>query len=153
MLKYVNKVLSLFNAVPFNFMPSWASLFFIRPIIDESAAPVSAYLASKDADIETNYGTLKAKAYLHYIVSDGKDKWPVRKDIFEKTYLEVDDHLYKKRPNVIFTAYIAKKAHKIYTLEGTIMADVGDYVIIGSVGEQWAVTSEQFEKKYRPYFF
>lgn len=153
MLSLINKVLGMFNAVPFNIMPSWANLFFIRPIVDENSPKIVRFLVKEDGLVNTPFGNLKVKKDKHYVLSDGKDKWPVRKDIFEKTYQEVELGYFKKIPNLIFMAYETLEEHRIYTLEGDVVAKVGDYVISGSIGEQWVVTPEQFDKKYKRYYF
>lgn len=42
-----------------------------------------------------------------------------------------------------------KKHMDIETLEGTMHADPGDYIITGSEGETWPVKKEIFEKNYQ----
>ncbi|CUR41088.1 Phage protein [Limosilactobacillus reuteri] len=46
-------------------------------------------------------------------------------------------------------AYQTKKPLDIKTLEGTMHADAGDWIITGVEGEQWPVKKEIFEKTYR----
>lgn len=45
-------------------------------------------------------------------------------------------------------AYQTKKPLSIKTIEGTMHANVGDWIITGPEGEQWPVKKEIFEKTY-----
>lgn len=46
-------------------------------------------------------------------------------------------------------AYQVDKKTKIDTLEGSLYAQPGDWVITGVEGEQWPVKKEIFEKTYK----
>lgn len=52
----------------------------------------------------------------------------------------------KKRIPV--TAFQTKEPMNIITLEGTMRANSGDWIITGVEGEQWPVKKEIFEKTY-----
>lgn len=52
----------------------------------------------------------------------------------------------KKRIPV--TAFQTKEPMNIKTLEGTMRANSGDWIITGVEGEQWPVKKEIFEKTY-----
>ena len=53
----------------------------------------------------------------------------------------------RKKP-VIVDAYQTKEIKYIETLEGTMKADVGDWIITGVNGEQYPVKPEIFAKTY-----
>ncbi len=55
--------------------------------------------------------------------------------------------LYKKKP-IIVEAYQTDKEIYIDTLEGTMKADIGDYIITGVNGEQYPCKPDIFEKTY-----
>lgn len=54
---------------------------------------------------------------------------------------------YRKKP-IIITAYRTDKPLIIKTLEGTLMASVGDYIITGLDGEKYPCKPDIFEKTY-----
>jgi len=54
---------------------------------------------------------------------------------------------YKKKP-IIITAYRTDKPLVIQTLEGTLRAAVGDYIITGLRGEKYPCKPDIFEKTY-----
>ncbi len=54
---------------------------------------------------------------------------------------------YIKKP-VIVKAYQTDKSMKIKTLEGTMTAEPGDYIITGIKGEQYPCKPDIFEKTY-----
>lgn len=54
---------------------------------------------------------------------------------------------YRKKP-VIIEAYQTDKAIDIPTLEGTMHASVGDWIITGVNGEQYPCKPDIFEKTY-----
>ena len=56
---------------------------------------------------------------------------------------------YRKKP-VIIEAYQTDKEMDIETLEGTMHASVGDYIITGINGEQYPCKPDIFEKTYEP---
>lgn len=53
-----------------------------------------------------------------------------------------------KKP-IIVDAYQTTQATFIETLEGTMKANKGDWIITGVEGEQWPVKKEIFEKTYK----
>nr|WP_274458080.1 hypothetical protein [Fructobacillus sp. CRL 2054] len=55
--------------------------------------------------------------------------------------------LVRKKP-VICEARIAEHTEYIETLEGTMKANIGDYIITGIKGEQWPVKSDIFKRTY-----
>ncbi len=54
---------------------------------------------------------------------------------------------YRKKP-VIIEAYQTDKEIDIETLEGTMHADVGDYIITGVKGEKYPCKPDIFEATY-----
>lgn len=54
---------------------------------------------------------------------------------------------YRKKP-VIIEAYQTDKEIDIVTLEGTMHANVGDWIITGVNGEQYPCKPDIFEKTY-----
>lgn len=54
---------------------------------------------------------------------------------------------YRKKP-IIITAYKTDKPLVIQTLEGTLRASVGDYIITGLKGEKYPCKPDIFEKTY-----
>lgn len=56
---------------------------------------------------------------------------------------------YRKKP-VVIEAYQTDKELDIETLEGTMHASVGDYIITGVHGEQYPCKPDIFEQTYEP---
>ena len=56
---------------------------------------------------------------------------------------------YRKKP-VVIEAYQTDKEMDIGTLEGTMHASIGDYIITGVNGEQYPCKPDIFEKTYEP---
>lgn len=56
---------------------------------------------------------------------------------------------YRKKP-VVIEAYQTDKELDIETLEGTMHASVGDYIITGVRGEQYPCNPDIFEQTYEP---
>ncbi len=56
---------------------------------------------------------------------------------------------FRKRP-VVIEAYQTDKDLDIETLEGTMHANIGDWIITGVNGEQYPCKPDIFEKTYEP---
>lgn len=56
---------------------------------------------------------------------------------------------YRKKP-VVIEAYQTDKERDIVTLEGTMHANIGDWIITGVHGEQYPCKPDIFEKTYEP---
>lgn len=54
---------------------------------------------------------------------------------------------YRKKP-IVITAYRTDRPVMIQTLEGTLKASVGDYIITGLRGEEYPCKPDIFEKTY-----
>ncbi|ELZ78106.1 periplasmic protein involved in polysaccharide export [Haloferax larsenii JCM 13917] len=60
---------------------------------------------------------------------------------------ERDWHYYRKRPVVIQAAKVRQPV-EVETREGTVVADEGDYLLIGVEGEVYPCDADIFEKTY-----
>ena len=56
---------------------------------------------------------------------------------------------YRKKP-VVIEAYECTKSQVIHTLEGDMLASVGDFIITGLRGEQYPCKPDVFWKTYEP---
>ncbi|MDK2822030.1 MAG: hypothetical protein PWP31_1995 [Clostridia bacterium] len=56
---------------------------------------------------------------------------------------------YRKKP-IVVEAYQTPTEMKIETLEGTMIASPGDYIITGVDGEKYPCKPDIFEKTYEP---
>jgi len=56
---------------------------------------------------------------------------------------------FRKRP-VVIEAYQTDRQVKIVTLEGTMIADPGDWIITGVKGEMYPCKPDIFEMTYEP---
>lgn len=54
---------------------------------------------------------------------------------------------FRKKP-VVIEAYQTQEPRKIYTLEGIMQADKGDWIITGVKGEQYPCKPDIFEATY-----
>lgn len=54
---------------------------------------------------------------------------------------------YRKKP-IVVEAYQTDKVIYIETLEGTMKAEIGDYIITGINGEQYPCKPDIFERTY-----
>lgn len=109
----------------------------------------------KKASITQKYNEAKERLETKY----SEDMEALNKE--EKTLLEQFDDIpindiykkdskvkkYRKKP-VIIEAYVTTKEEYIETLEGTMKADIGDYVITGVKGEQYPVKPDIFHETY-----
>lgn len=53
-----------------------------------------------------------------------------------------------RRKPVICEARVAEQVEYIETIEGTMKAEIGDYIITGVNGEHWPVRPDIFKKTY-----
>lgn len=61
--------------------------------------------------------------------------------------MNTETRKYRKKP-VVIEAYKTDHEFDIETLEGTMRASVGDYIITGIDGEQYPCKPDIFEKTY-----
>ncbi|KKW66025.1 hypothetical protein AAV95_03710 [Mycolicibacterium elephantis] len=77
---------------------------------------------------------------------DGDERWSVRDDIFRATYQHEEGDRWQRRGTV--RARPAEDGETVATLEGSVRASSGDWVVQGDQGEQWVVPGEQFARRY-----
>lgn len=56
---------------------------------------------------------------------------------------------YRKKP-VVVRAYVAETEQVIHTLEGDMIAQPGDYIVIGVQGEMYPCKPDIFHETYEP---
>lgn len=105
-------------------------------------------------NIQTPWGETLLCKYGDYIVSEmsaPKDRWPVDREIFEASYLEVGPGSYVKRPLTYLTplAEVTGDPNQqviIYTLEGRVTVRAGDFFLArGIQGEIWPYPKDKAE--------
>jgi hypothetical protein len=79
------------------------------------------------------------------IQEDGK-VWSVRDDIFRDTYELAGDGQWRRKGLV--QARPAHPGEPVNTLEGPTTAADGDWVVRGSIGEEWPVPGAEFARRY-----
>lgn len=77
---------------------------------------------------------------------DGDERWSVRDDIFRATYQHEEGDRWQRCGTV--RARPAEDGETVATLEGSVRASSGDWVVQGDQGEQWVVPGEQFARRY-----
>ena len=96
--------------------------------------------------IRTPWGESLVCEYGDYIVNeldDPMDKWPVRQDIFESSYVEIRPGYFIKRPVTYLVPLVditrdPQTEVVIHTLEGPVIVRAGDfYLARGIEGEIW----------------
>lgn len=107
---------------------------------------VHAYQTDKELNLPITNGILHASIN-DYIITNGNDTYPCKPDIFEKTYDYVKDDIYQKKV-IVIKAYQTDEEKIIDTLEGPVIAKVGDYVVTGVNGEQYPIEEETFNNLY-----
>jgi hypothetical protein len=82
-----------------------------------------------------------------WLVTDSKGgSWSVRDDIFHSTHRQVGDDSWERTGFVM--ARPARAGEVVHTLEGTVVAAEGDWVVKGDHGEQWPVPKDDFARRY-----
>ena len=66
----------------------------------------------------------------------------------QKEVVYMEEFTVMKKP-IPVKAYQTDKKVEIKTLEGTMTADAGDWIITGVKGEQWPVRKDIFEETYK----
>lgn len=109
--------------------------------------------------VQTPWGeTLVCKAgdYMVYEAEAPEDRWPVAREIFEKSYLEVRPGYYVKRPLTYLVPLeeITRNGDEmviVHTLEGTVTVRSGDfYLARGIQGEIWPYPKEKADSVLVP---
>jgi hypothetical protein len=90
--------------------------------------------------------TMRAAAGDWALQDAGGDNWSVRDDIFRESYQQVGEGRWR-RTGVVH-ARPARVGETIGTLEGPVTAAPGDWVVRGTDGELWPVSSDRFAQRY-----
>jgi hypothetical protein len=94
---------------------------------------------------------LHYEAGRHYIVQyDRGDRAPVDRRVFERTYKRRFDGKYEKRRDLVLHYFTLPYAVIVETLEGEKIANAGDWIMRGVLGELYPMTSEIGRSKYEP---
>ena len=78
----------------------------------------------------------------------GGKTWSVRDDIFRATHQHLGGGRWRRLGTVL--ARPAHAAEKVDTLEGTITAPDGSWIVQGDHGDVWAVPGDEFSRRYEP---
>jgi len=128
--------------------PDNADWRHVRP--RESGDIVQAALATKDQDVETSHGTLRARKGEDMIVTyKPGDQAVVRRVLFERTYEPARDG-FRKRVDVDLRYFTLDRPALVETLEGPQVAAPGDWIMEGTDGELWPVKKQEAKRKYKP---
>ncbi len=110
-------------------------------------------------NIQTPWGETLLCKYGDYIVSEmnvPKDRWPVDREIFEASYLEIQAGSYVKRPLTYLAPLVdvtGDPNHQvvIHTLEGVVTVRAGDfYLARGIKGEIWPYPKDKADTSLIP---
>jgi hypothetical protein len=72
--------------------------------------------------------------------------WSVRDDAFRASYEHVDGDRWRR--SGVIRARPAVNGETVNSLEGPTVAAVGDWVVRGTLGEQWVVPADKFVHRY-----
>lgn len=78
--------------------------------------------------------------------NDGEDAWSVRDDIFRARYDHIDGGRWRRHG--VVAARPARAGEVVETLEGSVTAAEGDWVVQGEQGEEWPVPADEFARRY-----
>ena len=110
-------------------------------------------------NIQTPWGETLLCKHGDYIVNEmntPKDRWPVDKEIFESSYLEVRPGSYVKRPLTYLVPLIdvTNDPHQqvlVHTMEGDVTVRAGDfYLARGIKGEIWPYPKDKADTSLIP---
>jgi hypothetical protein len=91
---------------------------------------------------------LHARAGDVRVTSDEGDTWSVDPEIFAKTYERVEGNRWRRVGTV--EAQPAEYGELVLSLEGPQTAQAGDWIVRGSGGELWTMSTEHFQRNYTP---
>jgi hypothetical protein len=94
----------------------------------------------------TSGDVMHAKAGDWDVRDDAGARWSVRNDVFRTSYRRVRGSRWAAK-GVVF-ARQAQPGETIETLEGPSTTVVGDWVVMGDKGEQWATPDAKFTQRY-----
>lgn len=110
-------------------------------------------------NIQTPWGETLVCEYGDYIVNERdtpNDRWPVKKEIFEQSYIEVLPGYFVKRPLTYLVPLVAVTGNPdeevtVHTLEGVVTVRAGDfYLARGIKGEIWPYPKEKADSNLVP---
>lgn len=76
----------------------------------------------------------------------GGEPWSVRDDIFHATHRHLGGRRWRRSGTVL--ARPARDGETVDTLEGSITAPAGSWIVQGDHGDVWAVPGDEFERRY-----
>jgi hypothetical protein len=109
---------------------------------------VRAQLAGKDGVLRSARGRMRYRKNTDYIVDREGEHSVVSKDIFEKTYVRLDDGRWEKRTDIAYAYFTLPRTVTVATREGPQRADPGDWIIQGVEQELWPVARARAEQIY-----
>jgi hypothetical protein len=80
------------------------------------------------------------------VTADDGRQWSVAATLFESTYEKVGHKRYRRAGTVL--ARRANRRETVATWEGDAVAEIGDWIVQGSRGEQWPVPDGHFRTGY-----
>lgn len=111
-----------------------------KQIYDYLVTCISDYQNEKDI-------AFGRKAAYEHVCEYIKDRINVLENFEHRKESKIEVKKYRKKP-VVISAYQTDVAFDIETLEGTMRASVGDYIITGVDGEQYPCKPDIFKKTY-----
>lgn len=120
----------------------------VRPCVEGS--PIRAWRAEADRDVETEHGSVRARGGQDMILAcaDGTHD-VVRREIFDRTFEGVGGGLYRKRTDIVLRYFTLDTPAKVKTLDGYRIAEAGDWIVQGVLGELAPVPRAYAERKYQ----
>lgn len=104
--------------------------------------------------LEVHAGDLKADEDC-FVVNDGNAEYPVEHSVFYDTYqnagsvVDADGWTFvRKKPVQVEAGGPIESSQVVETMEGTVKAERGDYIIRGVKGEKYPIQPDQFEELY-----
>ncbi len=105
---------------------------------------VRATLATAKGVLKTRRGRAPYTPGRHYIVEYAPgDRAIVAKDVFERVYEPLGQGRYKKRAGILYRYFTLPFPALIATAEGEEIADAGDWIVQGLMGELYPVSPER----------
>lgn len=120
----------------------------------KTETPITFKIAAHKGNLETSWGQRLDYDKGDYIVSASpRDKWCVKKDIFEKTYNITSPTKNNKEGTAIKIHQpmfmVAEQDGDLDSIENKEEFYKGDYIMCGVKGEYWVIKKNKFEKTYK----
>lgn len=131
------------------FDPERATTYRARSEFVKTAILVEPVASS--TELQTAFGEQRL-AGSFYIVADGDSSYGAARAEFEAAHENVGDCRWVKRSTVL--AYTADTSTTVVTrvageVEGTVVAEPGDWIVQQATGEVMVITPEEFESRYQ----